>query len=828
MKILCFICKKQLNSVEAVMAHIKVYHVITAHTTLRCPAANCYKPCPSLRAYKQHLLKCSFLKKNCLQEQLQSFDANKIGQSNNIQIVNVEHVLEPNRSENDSITLYDIKKALVDSSLVFVSKLYASNTLNRAHVQEIVDAASELLSSGYLNILRNKVLKMLSKFDFSNEELRELSLMFNVCENIFAGLHSDYERLKALKESEFYIAPISYIIGSHYRPRIQVNKTIMSHELDTGQYIPMKQVLTRFLELPGCLDAIISNLENLSQKDEPFSNVVQGEMWKEKLAKHFIGKTVFPLVFFFDDMDPDNITGSHVGHHKLGALYYNIACIPPDYASKLDNIFLACLFLSESKVHGNMNLFKPVIQDLIDLEKNGLTVNTSSGEKKIYFCLCLLLGDNLGIHSICGLSEGFNANYPCRMCKHHRNEVASITALDNNKLRTMQNYIDDVSLQNVTMTGIKEKCVWDTIPSFNFIESISFDIMHDLLEGVCGYDLGLILFHLIYNQKYFSLEILNNRLFYFDYGPVESGNAVPQITKEHLLAAKLKFSASEMLCFVRHLGIMIGDLVPEDTKSWHLYLKLKSIVDIVTTPYVNLRSLHYFNILISEHHEIYRTTFPQVTLKPKHHYMLHYPEIMRRIGPLWTVCCLRWEAKHRPLKQATHATNSRKNLPLTLAIKHQLNLCARLLCRKPLGEKYSFGVQEEVSIKDIKNFELFHNVLPKDLNEVIKVFSWIKISGTIYKKEMCVAVTFHKDTGYPVFGRINFLTYCKKSDAVYFLLSMFETVDFVEHLCSYEVIEDFSQWKFIKFDELIISTPSHCRVGARSLSKYITFRYAFV
>ena len=161
------------------------------------------------------------------------------------------------------------------------------------------------------------------------------------------------------------------------------------------------------------------------------------------------------------------------------------------------------------------------------------------------------------------------------------------------------------------------------------------------------------------------------------------------------------------------------------------------------------------NVLISEHHEIYITVFPQATLKPKHHYMLHYPEIMRRVGLLWFICCLRWEAKHRPLKQAAYATNSRRNLPLTLAIKHQLNLCARFLSRKPLGEKYSFGVQEEVNIKDVKNYQLFHDVLPKDINEVIKIFSWIRISGTIYKKGMCVAVTFDKDTGYPVFGRIN-------------------------------------------------------------------------
>ncbi|KYN21786.1 hypothetical protein ALC57_05836 [Trachymyrmex cornetzi] len=386
--------------------------------------------------------------------------------------------------------------------------------------------------------------------------------MFNACDNIFASLHSDYERLEALKETEFYIAPTSYVIGSQYRPRIQKNKIVMSHELDNDQYISIKQVLKHFLELPGYFDTIISNLEHLSHTDEPFSNVVQGEMWKEKVAKHFSGKTVLPLVFFIDDMDPDNITGSHDGHHKLEALYYNISCVPQDYVSKLENTFLACLFLSKC--------------------------------------------DNLGIHSICGLSEGFNANYSCRMCKHHRNEIAALTSLDINKLRTVQNYANDVLLQDLSMTGIKEKCVWDDIPSFSFVQSITFDIMHDLLEGVCGYDLALILFDLIY----FSLETLNNRIVYFDYGPIESSNAVPQIKKEHLITGKLRFSSSEMLCFFRYFGLMLGDLVPEDTESWHLYLKLKSIVDIVTTPYVNLRSLDYLNILISEHHETYLAVFP--------------------------------------------------------------------------------------------------------------------------------------------------------------------------------------------------------------------------
>jgi hypothetical protein len=31
-------------------------------------------------------------------------------------------------------------------------------------------------------------------------------------------------------------------------------------------------------------------------------------------------------------------------------------------------------------------------------------------------------------------------------------------------------------------------------------------------------------------------------------------------------------SASEMLCFTRQLGVMIGSLIPIDSKVWQLYI----------------------------------------------------------------------------------------------------------------------------------------------------------------------------------------------------------------------------------------------------------------
>jgi len=48
--------------------------------------------------------------------------------------------------------------------------------------------------------------------------------------------------------------------------------------------------------------------------------------------------------------------------------------------------------------------------------------------------------------------------------------------------------------------------------------------MHDILEGVCSYDLSGLLYKFIINLKYFSLDTSNNRLQY--YGPLEVQNKV--------------------------------------------------------------------------------------------------------------------------------------------------------------------------------------------------------------------------------------------------------------------------------------------------------------
>ena len=163
---------------------------------------------------------------------------------------------------------------------------------------------------------------------------------------------------------------------------------------------------------------------------------------------------------------------------------------------------------------------------------------------RVYSPCILITGDNLGIHQICGLVESFSANYSCRVCKIHREELRSQTVQDPNLLRKSSDYEKDLKLDDTSKTGINEYCVWNDLLSYHLMEN----------------------------------------------------------------------------------GVIIGDCIPESDEYWDLYLHLKSVGEIINLRYFNKDFIDFLKTLITEHHELYVELFGE-KLKPKFHFLLHYPRI---------------------------------------------------------------------------------------------------------------------------------------------------------------------------------------------------------
>lgn len=125
-----------------------------------------------------------------------------------------------------------------------------------------------------------------------------------------------------------------------------------------------------------------------------------------------------------------------------------------------------------------------------------------------------------------------------------------------------------MALGNPQETGNRGKCAFNTIPSFHVIDNLSVDVMHDVVEGICHYDMANSILHFIEN-KFLTLDLLNSRKRTFEYGDIEIGNISPDITINHLKSQHLKMSGSEMMTFVIFFPIKVGDLITTDDDVWN-------------------------------------------------------------------------------------------------------------------------------------------------------------------------------------------------------------------------------------------------------------------
>ncbi|KAE9521525.1 hypothetical protein AGLY_018081 [Aphis glycines] len=166
--------------------------------------------------------------------------------------------------------------------------------------------------------------------------------------------------------------------------------------------------------------------------------------------------------------------------------------------------------------------------------------------------------------------------------------------------------------------------------------------------------------------------------------------------------------------------------------------------------------------------------------------MVHYPLIIKNSGPLSLFWSMRFEAKHRELKETAHSTTSRKNITFTLAMKQQLKFSYNFLAASDTN-LYTSNLQtgpiislsnELIQLYIIKTLFFFEEVNFSG-DDVIFV-SWVSIKGIMYNcKNMSVVLNLCDENNFmlPSFGLIQSIcitnlnkpfAICKKFNTQYF------------------------------------------------------------
>lgn len=582
---------------------------------------------------------------------------------------------------------------------------------------------------------------------------------------------TEYKRTIFYKEHFQVIQPVEYVLDAS-----SSRKCV---------YIPVLQTLSVLLNRNDVLDKLLQ-----TEDREYFPEWAQFKSYRDGLyckENQLLSSEDLSIALglYIDDFEVCNPLGTSRKKHKICAVYWVLSNLPIRYRSSVQSIYLACLsYSSDVKKYGYSAILEPLLKDIEVLENQGIYVQ-KLGEN-IRGTVLYVSADNLGAHSLGGFQENFNVDKFCRFCLASRSEINIHKVSDGLfPLRTTEAH-ENILLELkgtdlVSVDGVKRDCALNRLSHFHTIQGFPPDFMHDVLEGVVPKELSFCLKSFI-SKHYFTFDDLNSIIQSFPFKCSDKINRPQQIPKSFTIKRTIGGNCHENWTLLRFLPLMIGDKVPENDKTWQIVLELKDIVELLTCGHFSEETLHYLEFKISSHRCLLKEVFPDFSLLPKHHFLEHYPELVRRFGPLVDFWTIRFEAKHSCFKRVIHDVRNFKNILLTLATKHQLTLAYCLDQPSLFKPDLEVGHVAFVSVDTLEH-SMKQAIEDKFANiTTVSLASHASLHGTKYAEGMFLSVGH--TSGMPDFAKL--VKILIVSNRVSFIIEPYIAWP-IEHLRCYEL-----------------------------------------
>jgi len=449
-------------------------------------------------------------------------------------------------------------------------------------------------------------------------------------------------------------------------------------------------------------------------------------------------KYTLQIILYQDAFEICNPLGSAKKKFKLVGIYMVLGNLPPYLRSKVDNIQLVMLCYEKHVTFFSWEkIMEHLINDLKCLENEG--INISIGNETINFVgtVVAMLGDNLGSHQIGGFTENFNSEYFCRFCDITQNQFQSKYTCTNIN-RNSDNYNLCVTQARKIMKvvkGIKHDSPLNKLNYFHICNpGLPPCIAHDLFEGIVSYDLIYCIKYFV-KEGWFTYQFLNHRLQKMKFLYKNVRNSIPLIRD----STKIVGTASQIRKILLMFPLAIFDVIKNiEDNVWILMLYLREICSIICAPALSFGQVALLQEKINDYLSLRVKCFPSIKLRPKHHYISHYPILTTCFGPLKHLWTLRFESKHRYFKNIIKHSQNFKNVTKLLSHKHQFlqtqyfnNNYRTLVIANDAQEYISQHFNNQISF-------IITDYFHKRENENIKYIS----SQVIFKgiKKICVSV----------------------------------------------------------------------------------------
>lgn len=772
----CSHCEQKFYDIPDLCKHFKTFHK-GYFQKFRCPYQGCIQQIFSNRSsfsnhiknqHSERIPKIAVSSLNNFQctdfiynEQPENINEN----SNNIKDkerieISTNVLLAPSSGKDIISQENHILEDFKNKILKFVLNLYSNPKLPLSGAESIISDIQELVVEPVISIFQKDNISSPENLLYIKKELGKYS--------------TETKLTKVLMEKGLYKKPKAELINEYSGEIMRKGKTVIDRIRDYAVSNDIGFQLKSFLEIPGIYD-IIREFTASEKESKAFSSYINCEHWSQKEEE---GKEILALNLFYDDFGTNNPLGSNANTNSLCAFYFSLPNLPPFLEARLNNIFLALLVdVSILNSEDNIDTCSMILNKTFNfLSKTGIKINLNNQEKHIFFKIGVHKGDNLALNKVLGFSPTFVSNYFCRFCKIHKKQAMRKCDLKGIELRNKENYEFDLENRTFKESGIKFRTKFVDLDSFHPTDNPFADRMHDHDEGVLIMDLEQILFYFIVTKKYFTLQRLNYLKKHFNYGELQVGNKsgplkfIYKVRKDKSTRViKLCGSASENRCFLRHLPIMINKYVPKNDKVWKFLIQLVKLTDLLDLSRYSDSNLKDLEKTIRDHHSTFLKLFPKQHLRPKYHFLLHYPELIRKMGPPKYNNNYIFEHKNKVLKTIAKNTTSRKFLPMTVSKKIALDTAKRSFLK--INPK-------EIYFSKIKISSFKQQVIRRDLYKTTLLAAKIDFQNVEFLDKVSFREHMYKPTFY-IYENLKYLkikAIFKFSGKYYFILEEFKTL----------------------------------------------------
>ena len=674
----------------------------------------------------------------------------------------------------------------------YLLSLEAGHKISSSAVDSIV-SSTETLVSNLRDIWQKKILSIPGAEaikDNIHDVLKDYSFLG------LSELQTRQRRGTFYKDKFMLVKPQKALLGSKY---MQVRgKTKLVKKF--GYFVPLEKLLDKLLMLPELVKFVSRAHDGESQ--DTMHDVCDGSYIKSHPLTQK-GEIFLQFILSYDDVELQNPLRSNKTH-KLAMFYITLLNIPPQYRSQLHNIFLLAIARAKDlKRFGLQQLLGDFVLTVKLLRHDGMLMHVGGQVKRVWGDLIFAVCDTPAAAFLGGFKESSFALKHCRMCTCNAAEMKTNFVPSTFHLRDRRTYEENCRTLNdpalakrrshwSTMYGINQRSVLCDLGDFPITENLIQDSMHCLLEGVCGQEIALFLHRIIFDLGLVSLNWLNHKLQNFPYDAGDASNRPNEIEKAHITLPNMfiKQKASVILTLTYILPLILGEICTcEIDPNYQNFLACMKIVMVAFSPYADETTAGELEQLMFSYCTAFVKLYPEISCKPKMHYMLHLPRQILKFGPLRQQNTFRFEAKHGWFKD--YRWKNFINLPLSLSEKHQLFLANCMTntqgspstCFVYKGDIVKEG--EHVCAAQIDPSVIA--VLPQSVQGETSFYKTheVHVDGLRYIR--CSAVVISQDDfEFPTFGHVREILCCSKRK--FLVLDVLETKDFLEKYNAYEVV----------------------------------------